>query len=280
VQYLVKNFPGLSADQISALLNAVNLFYQVLYQTPIFEDYAVCSQWPTECGSVDGRLVDGSFTDGPTLAQSVGQYQQSIANSHSNSSKSLKIILTNNNNYADTNVRFLEYFNTTFNQGIAPGDFIWSPPLTRGGGAEANPRRSKQIFAEYMDDATLLAAFVPINGTNLTTATYELTTLANPVFKVKAGLKVELLLLQINSNLPTSYSSQQETEANVIPLAELAQQIADSRVLRDRIQAFVGVAPAPTFAPTKSNSGATKRMAAMSWRRVSSIAALLILAIW
>ena len=34
-----------------------------LYNTPLFDDIAVCSQWPNPCGESDGRFVDGYVTD-------------------------------------------------------------------------------------------------------------------------------------------------------------------------------------------------------------------------
>ena len=85
----------------------------------------------------------------------------------------------------------------------------------------------------------MLAAFVPIEGTNLTTAIYSLTTIDNEAFGVQAGQSVELLLLQINSGIPTNLLFLSAVEQWSEPLGEMAQTIADSVELRSRIQALL-----------------------------------------
>jgi hypothetical protein len=142
----------------------------------------------------------------------------------------------------------LGYFRTSFNEGIAPGDFIWPPgPLADLG--ESNPTRSKQIFVEFLDDASMLDAFVPIPGTNLTTAIYKVTTLDNSVFQVKSGQDVEILLLQINSNIPTFVTNKDNTALLTPSFGDLGKTIAQSEVLLERITAFLD---SPSLAPTTS----------------------------
>jgi hypothetical protein len=204
---------------------------------------------------VDGRLIDGGFTDGPSVAMNIGQYQTI---DDGDLTVPIKLIVTNNNYYTDSNVKFLAYFNTTFNQEAEPGAFDWAPP-TGSGVAQAAPWRSMRIFAEYLDDASLLAAFEPIEDTNLTTAVYTATTIDNPAFGVKAGQTVEILLLQINSNIPTTIIGLPATTFYTQPLAEMASTISSSSVLVQRIIDFLSpplgtvsptAAPTPAFTPT------------------------------
>jgi len=251
INYLVQNF-NLSSAQLQAVLILLQSGVESIYQTPIFEDFAVCSQWPQSCNNRDSRIIDGGYVDGPNLAQTIGMHQVNCI-----LSKTLKIILTNHNFFEDTNNRFLQYFNTTFNQGIAPGDFIWPPPLGAGQGAESSPIRSKQIFSNFLDDASMLEAFVPIPGTNLTSAVYKVTTLENSAFKVKAGQNIEILLLQINSNIPTGIFGKNETDTQAPLLAELAMTIAESQILLERIAVFLGSSLSPSLAPSVVETGFT-----------------------
>jgi hypothetical protein len=224
-----------------------------LYKIPNFYDLGVCSQWPANCTEVDGRLIDGDFTDGSSVAMNIGQYQSIDVG---DLTVPIKLIVTNNNFYADSNVRFLAYFNTTFNQEAEPGAFDWAPPAGSGV-AQPTPWRSMRIFAEYLDDASMLAAFEPIEDTNLTTAVYTATTIDNPAFGIKAGQTVEILLLQINSNIPTAIIGLTATTLLTQPLAEMASTISSNKVLVQRITNFLSppLDPAsPTAAPKGTKS--------------------------
>lgn len=236
--------------------------FDYIYNTGLLDDLAVCSQWPLECGESDGRLLDGGFTDGPTMAQNIGQYQ-TIDNGDLD--KTLKMIVTNNNYYSDSNAKFLSYFSTSFNEDVSPGDFVWAPGTGSGQIAQQTPWRSMQIFQESMDSAALEDAFVEISGTNLTTAVYKATTIDNPAFGVKEGQKVEILLLQINSNIPTFIVGSSVTEAMTEPLAELAEQIAGSKQLVGRINEFLGNKETPSRLQNRFSRGHQLR------RRVRSI---------
>jgi hypothetical protein len=213
--------------------------FGALYQLPcLTEGFAICSQWPNACGPSDAWFLDGGYTDGPSLAGNIGQYH-SLNTTDLN--QTLKVIVTNNNYYTDLNTKFLSYFSTPFNQGIAPGDFIW-PPKTLAGTAtlNTNPWRSMQIFTDYLDDDLFLAKFEKIDAnSNITTAMYEATTLANPAFGVRAGQRVRLLLLQVNSAVPTNFILPSVFAASRGPLQALAQEILQSTELLQRIQAFV-----------------------------------------
>lgn len=156
-----------------------------------------------------------------------------------NLNKTMKVILTNHNYYQDTNVKFLSYFNTTFNEDVAPGDYIWAPGTVPGTAAQNAPWRSMQIFGEFLDDDTMVAAFEPISSTNLTSAVYTATTIDNPAFGVKAGQRVEILLLQINSVLPTFILLKSQIQELTPRFVDLVDDIASSTELVSRIQAFL-----------------------------------------
>jgi len=151
----------------------------------------------------------------------------------------MKVILTNHNNILDTDVKFLSYWQTSFNEGIQPGDFIWAPGTTPTLSAQNAPWRSPQIFSEYLDDESILAATETIPGTNLTSAVFAATTLENKAFGVKAGQRVEIILFQINSNLPTFLLAKSSLEIQAQEFAALVSDIATSDELVDRISAFL-----------------------------------------
>jgi hypothetical protein len=224
------------------LLALVDQLANTLYTIPGFEDLGVCSQWSEICTERDARLIDGGFTDGPTLALNIGQYQTVDSG---DLSRDMKIVFTNHNYFADSNVKFLSYFETSFNKDVAPGEFIWAD------GPQATPWRSPQIFEEELDDSTLLDAFRSIEGTNFTTAVYNVTTIDNPAFGVKAGQQVQILLLQINSYIPVSVFGPEAIMQFTAPMADMAESIAGSTELQNRILAFLEI-PQPTQAPTAS----------------------------
>jgi len=226
IEFAIQLAPNRSDVERDIALDVISGAYNSIWETPLLDGFAICSQWPAECSNEDGRLIDGGFTDFLGVAQTIGQFQ-----SNGDKTKTLKLIVTNNNNAVFGNVDFLAYFNTSFYQGIKPGDFFWPvDPMT---GPYPAPRKSLQIFEEFMDDETLLGAFQPIEGTDLTSAIYEATTIDNPDFKVQAGMKVEILLLQINSDIPTFF------DPTTIPdLQELTRTVASNDELVRRVQEF------------------------------------------
>lgn len=155
----------------------------------------------------------------------------------------MKVILTNTKFHTDSNVKFLSYFSTYFNQGVAPGEFIW-PPSTEANHSSAQkaPWRSMQIFTDYLDDESMLSQLQRIPETRgLTTAVFQATTINNVAFGVKAGQKVEILLLQINSDIPTLLFSKRSLDRYVVSLADLAQEIMGSKELVSRIKNFLAM---------------------------------------
>jgi hypothetical protein len=214
------------------------------YTIPGLEDLGVCSQWPETCTKRDARLMDGGFTDGPSMAMNIGQYQ-TVDNG--DLGRFMKIIFTNHNYFADSNVKFLSYFETPFNKDVAPGEFIWAD------GPQATPWRSPQIFEEELDDSTMLDAFRPIEGTNFTTAVYYATTIDNPAFGVRAGQQVQILLLQINSYIPVFIFGPEETVQFTAPMADMAESIAGSTELQNRILEFLEIPRAPAVSKSTTS---------------------------
>jgi hypothetical protein len=155
--------------------------------------------------------------------------------------------LTNHNYYEDTNMKFLSYFNTTFTKDVEPGDFVWSPTVYSNrsflsfGGKNFHPWRSMQIFTDYIDDTIMLSKFQSIPNVNLTTAVYEVTTIDNPAFGVTGGQRVQILLLQLNSNIPTNLFVPSSIDKNSMPYVNMANDIMTSTVLGDRIKAFINM---------------------------------------
>jgi len=222
--------------------NAVpNLFNKAvgdIYRNASFDNFAVCSQWPNPCGEQDAFMIDGWFTDNPTLVINVAQHQKLKQNPLDNLQDEgpLKVIITNTNEVWDNEfnrVQFLQYFSSYFNQGVAPGDFLWAPTYFI-------PYRSPQIFEEYLDADGLDALLEPIENSNGTTAILRGTTVDNPAFGIVAGQSVEILLLNANANITTYVMGAVVIEELTQPLADMAKHIAASEELVNRVKEFVG----------------------------------------
>ena len=116
---------SLSVPQ-SSLKGLKNLAFDKLvdgfYTNSIFDNLSVCSQWPNDCGETDARFIDGYYTDQASLALNIGQYQSRM---DGDMCKTLKIVLTDTNEYNYSPEGILSYFNTTFNDHVAPGDYLW-----------------------------------------------------------------------------------------------------------------------------------------------------------
>jgi hypothetical protein len=209
---------------------------QELYSNPLFQNLAVCSAWPNTCTESDGRLLDGSYSDGPSVAMNIGRYQSSDNRSKFNT---IKMIVADHKTTEENNVHLLSYFSTTFNKGVNPGDFIWLPSTTSDP-AQNTPVQSPQIFQEYIDESTFESSFHPINGINVTYAILNATTIDNPAFGVVSGQPVELLVLHTNSDIPTALLGADLTTAYIEPLATMAESIASSMELVHVIKSFVG----------------------------------------
>lgn len=241
--------PSVFAQVASLVLHENQAEASEIYSDQLFDGLSVCSQWPESCGVTDGRFVDGGFTDNPALAMNIANFQKS-----GNLSATLKVVLTNTNIWSDASYStsmILSYFNTTFNQGVHPGAYIWAPE-------QVAPWPSSQIFDTYLDATMLNDSMQPIsNGSNVTTALLNGTTLNNPMYGVQAGQKVEILLISINSNVPTIIVGPTIIALNAEKVANLALSIASSEVLLDRIQQFFGQGTDVMKSSSNSSSEAT-----------------------
>jgi hypothetical protein len=222
-----------TADEKVMDLEKLTSKINTIYGLEILDDLAVCTQWPAECGDGDGRFIDGYVTDDVTLALNIGLHQMS---SNGNLSKTLKVILCNNNVLGGLPIEELAYFNTTFNQGVEPGAFIW--PTLQDQHLDL-PLYSPQIFDSYLDLDMLNDITEPIEGINVTTALIKTTTIDNPAFHTRAGQPVEILLVSGNSAIPTAIAGETQIEQWKVPLAEMARDIAASQVLLSRVKAFM-----------------------------------------
>jgi hypothetical protein len=204
---------------------------QGVYKNSTFDNFGVCSQWPNlPCGDDDGFLIDGWFVDNPAFVINVAHQQRKMPRN-----ATIKAIITNTNQEWNTTFNYaqlLQYYSTYFNQGIAPGDFLWAPGYWA-------PFRSPQIFEESLDEAGLDAILEPIPDSNMTTARLSGTTMDNPSFGVRAGQPVEILLLNLNENITTFVIGQQQVDEFTQPLANMTRNIASNQELVRRVRAFV-----------------------------------------
>jgi hypothetical protein len=208
------------------------------YQSTFFDETSVCSQWPLQqCNEQDGRFVDGYVADSSTAALNIGQYQSSAAADLDAdlTTTTIKLILTPDDLQGTYDpVYLLSYFNTTFNQAIEPGDFLWPSDQF------VVPLRSPQIFADYLDIAMYEALLEPIEGYDyMKTARIQTTTIDNPSYSVVAGTPVDILIVQLDSGIPTEIIGLEEIDVWKGRLADLAKGIASSSELLARVQDFV-----------------------------------------
>lgn len=175
------------------------------------------------------------------MALNVAQYQKQNLKRYKKTT--LKVILTNHNTPEDQPPNILWYFSTYFNQGVLPGDYLWPPGIIFGEPAQRNPMQSMQIFKDYLDDKTLNDRLTPVNNNpneywNISTGIYNCTTINNPAVGVLGGQKVELMLIRINSIIPTNQLTNTLLDKFTIPLASMALDIATDSVLISQIRQF------------------------------------------
>jgi len=231
---MIKNSGKLGPAETRYALRKFDQALNQAYNTPLLDDIAVCSQWPEPCSAEnnDGRFMDGGFTDNPAFAMNIAQYQQ-----ENSLDTPLKIVLTNTNHAALNSTyeqsMLLSYFNTTFNTGVEPGQFVWAP-------GQKTPWASSQIFDNEMDFEQLESLLQPIENSTLTTAVIDnLTTLDNPIYGVQAGQRVDVLLININNDIPNGVIGVPAIEYFTPELADLAaNQIASNAELLERVQQF------------------------------------------
>ena len=232
--------PILSSSLLdSASSKALDYVASQIWSTAALDNLSVCSDESGDCAAPFSRLMDGAYSDDIALATNIARYQD-VYGAQGPSSTCLRAIVTNNNVYTDSNFNVLSFFNTSFNQGIEPGGFLWSTSWAMNSTNlnPPNPRQSPQIFAECMSDADLDDALVSIPGTNFSTAVLRGTTIKNDAFGVEAGLCVNILLLQTNSNI-TTLVVPPNVQVYQNSLIELAKAIASNDVIKERVASFL-----------------------------------------
>ena len=226
------SFKGLNKPEDLLAEKALHIGLDLLYKTPLLDDLAVCSQWPNKCGERDGRFIDGYFTDSITAALNIGHYQ---TKQRGDLSKTIKLVMTDNNEPSFSPATFLAYFNSPVNQGVKPGEFLWPRNFTS---TFLLPFYSIQIFEQYLDMDLLESQTETLIGINVTTFQTTATTINNPAFNTIAGQKVEILLLRLNADISTVIIGPTDIELYKEPLAEMAEGIAGSSQLVDRVHEF------------------------------------------
>jgi len=74
-------------------------------------------------------------------------------------------------------------------------------------------------------------------------------------FGVKAGQKVSIAVINLNSNIPTFVIGEKVIEAETPGLVSLAEAIASSQDLANKVSAFVGITTmTPTTTPATGSS--------------------------
>uniref|UniRef100_A0A7S1ZKN1 Uncharacterized protein n=1 Tax=Ditylum brightwellii TaxID=49249 RepID=A0A7S1ZKN1_9STRA len=230
---------GMSSDKKLKVQAMLHEFQNLVWKKGLLANMATCSAWTDpdpkdmpECKEDNAWFIDGGFTDGPSTALTLSSYQKA-----NGIDGKVKLILTNENNLSNNMNNIIQYFETSWNGGISPGGFVWAPGA--GDSPQAGPWQSQQIFEEYQDEETIMAALQPIEGTSLTMAVLNATTIDNPAFGVQAGQKVSVALLNINSEVPTFLVYDKIIKAYTPALVELVETIAGSQDLQDRLRAFL-----------------------------------------
>jgi len=121
----------------------------------------------------------------------IGQYHRQ---NNGVTSKTIKLFVTNGNYYTDSDTVFLSYFDTSFNQNVDPGSFIWAPTTAEGDNAQPTPWRSPQIFEDYWDSSELERGTTVVKlpsgaQSNFTYFSTTATTIENQAFGVERGRK-------------------------------------------------------------------------------------------
>jgi hypothetical protein len=212
------------------LMTRANFFYKLADREI---NLGVCLQRPGKCGMHDGFLLHDGITDGQALATSIGQHHTI---DKADLSKTLKAIVSVHNSDTSSNQGFLSYFSTTFNQGVAPGEYFW-PTFPEG--PAVCPRQSPQLFADFLDQETFSSSLVPIPGSVVRMLRMDLITLENPAMGVKAGQHVDLLVLDIRGlGMPTFLTGESQVNKWKDALGEVARNISLSTELQTIVTNF------------------------------------------
>ena len=188
-------------------------------------EFAMCNQFPYKGGIHDPYFSHSGTPDIAALAQSISQHQKEQYDSKPNT---IKAVVT----YLGWSVNgLLQYFNTTFNEGISPGDYIWLPY------SDSN-WRSMQIFDESLTYKKLLSVLRPVGDSPISAAILNLTTVDNSMLQIRAGQSVQMLLLL--------YTQEDLTVNKVGPInstlfGQEAKAIADSTELLTIVQNYLAL---------------------------------------
>ena len=104
-------------------------------------------------------------------------------------------------------------------------------------------------------------------------------------FGVKAGQQVSISVINLNSNIPTFVISEKVIKAETPGLVSLAESIASSQDLADKVAAFVGITSddetittaTPTTTPATESSPPTSATSAPSGANVIDCAMLTVI---
>ncbi len=214
------------------LIRRSNFFYRTL---ETHNEFAICTQYPNQCDERDAHLGDGGSTDGTSVALAIAQHQ-----SKGDTTTRLKVIVTLTFFLDNYDSKFLAYFHTAFNEGIAPGDFIWIPSTDDPNVPGPNPWRSPQIFAEAMNQTTLdtLREGGALGSVNASAFQLTLTTISNPAFHITANQPVNMLVLTYFGSTPTFLIGEDVNAFKGIT-AQISKDLASDQELLTAVNDFI-----------------------------------------
>jgi hypothetical protein len=272
---------SLTLTQKLGLKTALDKVQDLLWSTGLLANAAVMSGWtepnPKTQPPADATnfwFVDGEYTDNSAAAHAIARYQQLYG-----ASNPIKLIITNQNIYSQNLSDILYYFNYAGNKDKS---FIWQVGRYDETRSQGNPQMSKQIFEDEMTEELLKGE--PVEGTNLTMAVLPVaTTIDNEAFSVKAGQQVSVAVINLNSNIPSTIMTESLIQEWTPALVSLAETIASSQDLADKVAAFIGsntetsTTATPTTTPPSSSSPSCANVIGGEMLTVLSCVGLLLL---
>jgi hypothetical protein len=195
-------------------------------------------------------IHQGLFADDTSIALDLGNYQQN--NNATVDGVTLKYLLVNSD---EAHFPLLSLFSTDFNSNVEPGDVIWTIDM-----AQRVPWRSPQIFADSLDMDTLMSKAEAIEGLDgVSTVLLTATTTNNTAFGIVEGQSVEILVVNVDQDIPLTLFPPADLDAATGQLANMTTSLATSTELLDRIASFYGVDAtlAPVAAPPTSGGEPT-----------------------
>lgn len=131
--------------------------------------------------------------------------------------------------------QFVAYFPNPDNAGVDPGGFLILP---NDGGY--NPLPSPQIFEEELSVPDLIDMLQDLDGTQSQYATFELTTVDNPIYGVQGGQSVNLLVFFLMYDVTTNILTEAQIEEFTPILADMIVDISSSQDVLDVVESFFG----------------------------------------